>query len=120
MGSKVKPSLSGTVRQAPSSAARSVKSATSSAEPLAPPEFKARVQVLERFDAVIARRKKLLAQEAPGSDAHRRLKAEIEGVIDAFRARGLLFCTTHFVQDHCTIEELTFAYDLVYELVRRH
>jgi uroporphyrinogen decarboxylase len=32
---------------------------------------------------------------------------------------GLLFCTTHFVQDHCTIDELTFAYDLVYDLVRQ-
>lgn len=47
-------------------------------EPLALPEQKARAQVIERFDAVIARRKQLLAQETPGSDAHRRLQAEIE------------------------------------------
>jgi uroporphyrinogen decarboxylase len=48
-----------------------------------------------------------------------RLKADIEHVITTFRERGLLFCTSHFVQDHCTIEELTYAYDLVYELVRQ-
>jgi uroporphyrinogen decarboxylase len=47
------------------------------------------------------------------------LKSEIERVLGMFREGGLLFCTTHFVQDHCTIEELTFAYDLVYDLVRR-
>lgn len=47
------------------------------------------------------------------------LRAEIERVIEMFRDGGLLFCTSHFVQEHCTIEELTLAYDLVYELVRK-
>ncbi len=46
------------------------------------------------------------------------LRAEIERVLRLFADGGLLFCTTHFVQDHCTIEELTFAYDTVYRLVR--
>jgi hypothetical protein len=46
-----------------------------------------------------------------------RLRSEIERVIRMFADGGLLFCTTHFVQDHCSIEELTFAYDLVRELV---
>ena len=48
------------------------------------------------------------------------LQREIERVIRMFADGGLLFCTTHFVQDHCTIDELTFAYDLVYDLVRKH
>jgi uroporphyrinogen decarboxylase len=48
-----------------------------------------------------------------------KLQGEIERVIRMFAHGGLLFCTTHFVQDHCTIEELTFAYDLVYERVRK-
>lgn len=48
------------------------------------------------------------------------LKSEIERVISMFKEDGgLIFCTTHFVQDHCTIEELVTAYDLVYDLVRR-
>lgn len=46
------------------------------------------------------------------------LEAEIERVLGMFADGGLLFCTTHFVQDHCTIEELTFAYDLIYRRVR--
>lgn len=46
------------------------------------------------------------------------LAAEIRRVLDLFRDGGLLFCTSHFVQDHCTIEELTFAFDTVYRLVR--
>jgi len=48
------------------------------------------------------------------------LRREIERVVRMFAGGGLLFCTTHFVQDHCTIEELTFAYDLVYDLVRKY
>ncbi|MCE5200698.1 MAG: uroporphyrinogen decarboxylase family protein [Armatimonadota bacterium] len=47
------------------------------------------------------------------------LKSEIERVLTLFANGGMLFCTTHFVQDHCSIEELTFAYDLVYETVRK-
>jgi len=58
-------------------------------------------------------------QTTIGFNNRARLQAEIERVIGMFADGGLLFCTTHFVQDHCTIEELTFAYDLVYDLVRR-
>ncbi len=47
------------------------------------------------------------------------LKTEIERVISMFADGGLIFCTSHFVQDHCTIAELVTAYDLVYELVRK-
>lgn len=47
------------------------------------------------------------------------LKAEIERVINLFEDGGLIFCTTHYVQDHCTIEELVTAYDLVHELVHK-
>jgi uroporphyrinogen decarboxylase len=46
------------------------------------------------------------------------LRSEIERVMRMFADGGLLFCTTHFVQDHCTIDELVFAYDAVYELSR--
>ena len=47
------------------------------------------------------------------------LASEIERVIDSFRDGGLLYCTSHFVQDHCSMEELTFAFDLIYERVRQ-
>ena len=47
-----------------------------------------------------------------------RLRADIERVMRLFADGGLLFCTTHFVQEHCSIEELTFAFDTAYELCR--
>lgn len=47
------------------------------------------------------------------------LKSEIERVIGLFPDGGLIFCTSHFVQEHCTIAELVTAYDLVFDLVRR-
>ncbi len=46
------------------------------------------------------------------------LRAEIERVMRLFADGGLLFCTTHFVQDHCTMEELIVALDTAYELSR--
>lgn len=47
------------------------------------------------------------------------LRAEIERVLRIGADGGLIFCTSHFVQDHCSIEELKFAFDLVYELSRK-
>ena len=58
-------------------------------------------------------------QTTIGFGNYDRLKEDIEHVVSAFKERGLLFCTTHFVQDHCSIAELKFAFDLVYELVRK-
>lgn len=58
-------------------------------------------------------------QTTIGFNNRPKLQSEIERVIRMFADGGLLFCTTHFVQDHCSIEELTFAYDLVTELVRK-
>jgi len=57
-------------------------------------------------------------QTTIGFGNYDRLKNEIENLIETFNERGLLLCTSHFVQDHCSIEELTFAYDLIYETVR--
>ncbi len=46
------------------------------------------------------------------------LAAEIRRLVTTFRDGGLILCTSHYVQDHCTIDELVFAYDLVTELIR--
>ena len=32
--------------------------------------------------------------------------------------RGLLFCTTHYIQDHCSMDELELAFDTAYRLSR--
>ena len=47
-----------------------------------------------------------------------RLEREIRRILGMFREGGLIFCTSHFVQNHCSMRELTFAYDLVYRLLR--
>ncbi len=48
------------------------------------------------------------------------LQSEIQRVVRLFAEGGLLFCTTHFVQDHCSIDELVFAYDTVRRCVREY
>jgi len=58
-------------------------------------------------------------QSTLGFANYDKLRSEIERVLRFGVDGGLLFCTSHFVQSHCTMEELTFAYDLVYELVRK-
>ena len=51
-----------------------------------------------------------------GFDKREFLEQEIRRVMGMFRDGGMLFCTSHFVQDHCTMDELTFAFDLVKDL----
>ncbi len=46
------------------------------------------------------------------------LASEIERVLRLSVNGGQLYCTSHFIQDHCTLDELTFAFDTVYRLVR--
>ena len=46
------------------------------------------------------------------------LRAEIERVMRLFADGSGLYCTSHFVQDHCSIEELVFALDTMYDLSR--
>lgn len=57
-------------------------------------------------------------QSALGFKDYFKLQFEIDRVLELFKDGGLLFCTSHFVQSHCTIEELTFAYDYIYKKVR--
>ncbi len=48
------------------------------------------------------------------------LKSEIERVINLFKDGGLLYCTSHFIQAHCSIEELKFAYDTIYKITHNN
>ena len=46
------------------------------------------------------------------------LEKDIRRVIGLFPDKRLLYCTTHSVQVHCSMDELVFAYDLIAELTR--
>ena len=46
------------------------------------------------------------------------LEADIRRVFGLLRGKRWICCTTHFVQNHCSMEDLAFAYDLIYKLAR--
>ena len=46
------------------------------------------------------------------------LEHEIRRVFSLLRGERWICCTTHFVQKHCSVEDLAFAYDLIYRLAR--
>ncbi|MBO6052925.1 MAG: hypothetical protein J6Q17_04240 [Clostridia bacterium] len=46
------------------------------------------------------------------------LEREIRRVFGLLRGKRWIVCTTHFVQNHCSMEDLAFAYDLIYKLAR--
>ncbi|MBQ8287834.1 MAG: hypothetical protein IJX76_03585 [Clostridia bacterium] len=57
-------------------------------------------------------------QSAIGILPRNALEAEIRRVFGKLKGKRWICCTTHFVQNHCSIEDLTFAYDLIYRLAR--
>jgi uroporphyrinogen decarboxylase len=57
-------------------------------------------------------------QTAIGLLPRDRLEAEIRRVFGLLRGKRWMVCTTHFVQNHCSVEDLEFAYDLIYKLAR--
>ena len=57
-------------------------------------------------------------QTTIGFGDYAKLESEIRRVFGLFRDGGLLFCTTHMIQPHCSVDEAEFAYDLIYNLVR--
>ena len=57
-------------------------------------------------------------QTAIGILPRDQLEAEIRRVFKTLRGKRWVACTSHFVQDHCSIEDLEFAFDLIYKLSR--
>jgi len=47
-----------------------------------------------------------------------RVEQELHRVFTLLKGKRWIFCTTHFVQNHCSIEELTMALDLAVKLAR--
>ena len=60
----------------------------------------------------------LCVQYAIGLMPQDELEAEIRRVFGKLRGKRWILCTTHFVQNHCSIADLEFAYDLIYKLAR--
>jgi len=58
----------------------------------------------------------LCIQSTLGFGDFDRLEREIRRVFGLLKGQRWVFCTTHFVQDHCSLEELVFAYDLALKL----
>ena len=60
----------------------------------------------------------LCVQSTLGFGNYEKLENEIRKAFKLLKGKRFLCCTTHFVQNHCSFEELEFAYDLIYKLAR--
>lgn len=58
-------------------------------------------------------------QSVLGFGDKNKLKSEIERVFSLLKGKRWLCCTTHFVQNHCTMDELEFAFDLIKKLANK-
>ncbi|MGN1251028.1 MAG: uroporphyrinogen decarboxylase family protein [Candidatus Spyradocola sp.] len=73
---------------------------------------------LEKYSDSFAILGGVCVQSALGILPRDALEQEIRRVFGKLRGKRWICCTTHFVQDHCSIDDLAFAYDLIYKLAR--
>ena len=73
---------------------------------------------LEKYSDKFAILGGVCVQYAIGLMPREELEAEIRRVFSLLKGKRWLVCTTHFVQNHCSVEDLEFAYDLIYKLAR--
>ncbi|MCL2665072.1 MAG: hypothetical protein FWE82_05615 [Defluviitaleaceae bacterium] len=71
---------------------------------------------LKNYSGRIAILGGLCVQSTIGFNDLARLESEIRRVFGLLGGKRFIFCSTHFVQSHCSMEELAFAYDLAREL----
>jgi len=57
-------------------------------------------------------------QTVLGLASREKLEAEIRRVFGILKGKRWICCTTHFVQNHCSMDDLKFAFDLIYQLAR--
>jgi len=73
---------------------------------------------LEKYSNSFAVFGGLCIQSVLGYNNYPLIKQELDELFEKFRDKRLLFCTTHFVQNHCSIDELVYAYDYAVKLAR--
>ncbi len=73
---------------------------------------------LENYSELYAILGGICVQTTLGFGNTERLESEIRRIFGLLKDKRWICCTTHFVQDHCSIPELAFAYDLIYKLSR--
>lgn len=73
---------------------------------------------LDRYQDKFAILGGVCIQTALGILGRDTLEAEIRRVFGLLRGKRWICCTTHFVQKHCDVGDLAFAYDLIYQLAR--
>jgi uroporphyrinogen decarboxylase len=73
---------------------------------------------LEKYADSFAIMGGVCVQTAIGILPQDQLEAEIRRVFKTLKGKRWVACTSHFVQDHCSIEDLEFAFDLIYKLAR--
>lgn len=72
----------------------------------------------ERYSDKFAILGGICVQSALGVMNRRELEAEIRRIFSTLKGERWICCTSHFVQNHCTMDDLEFAYDLIYKLAR--
>ena len=83
-----------------------------------PPEIPLWKLYLEKYQDRFAILGGICIQTVLGLVPQDELEREIRRVFSLLRGKRWVCCTTHFVQNHCSMEDLAFAYDLIYKLAR--
>jgi len=75
---------------------------------------------LNEYQNTVAIMGGLCVQTTLGFGDYDRVSRELERVFGLLKGKRWVFCTTHYVQAHCSVEELVFAFDKAVALAQQH
>ena len=73
---------------------------------------------LENYSEDFAIMGGICVQSAIGIMNRDELEKEIRRIFSLLKGKRWICCTSHFVQKHCSVDDLEFAYELIYKLAR--
>lgn len=73
---------------------------------------------LENYSEDFAIMGGICVQSAIGIMSREDLEKEIRRIFSTLKGKRWICCTSHFVQKHCSVDDLEFAYNLIYKLAR--
>ncbi len=74
---------------------------------------------LENYSENFAIMGGICVQSAIGIMGRKDLEKEIRRIFSLLKGKRWICCTSHFVQKHCSVDDLEFAYELIYNLARK-
>ena len=80
--------------------------------------IKGQQEDISDFETEVSNLQETINEQQEEIDNFEELEKEIRRIFSLLKGKRWVCCTSHFVQKHCSVDDLEFAYNLIYKLAR--